>query len=488
MPVEGEGSLSTRAVRGVLWTASPFLVQWFVLVMFYALVPAEEMGVFEFALILVMFLALLADLGLGSALVQYEEVTEAHFHTAFWTNLIVGLSLTVIVVALAPSFAALQAESERDFTRVLSVLVLLVPLAAVSGIFRARLQRELSFRPMAVAEVVAIAAFCVSAVALVWAHGVMGAVISSVIRELALLVALCWASAWRPRLVFSTSALRQILGFGLNLTGSRCLNYFTNRLPALAIELRLGPSALAYYSFGYRLTLIPLARMSTVVMRVFFPTFSAVQRDDAVLRRGYLRTAQSIALFYWPLLTVFVFAPDLLEVLRRVDGHDLSAAATPLRLLAGAALLKAVGAAVGSIFLAKGKASWLLYWSLFSLALLLPALYLFLPHGVTGVAAAIAATAFVFLVLSQCLTNRLIGLDFTAFVSTLARPALVTVVVLAALVSTRQFIEADALTMCLLGAAVWAASTALGLRLFAWTLCVDLWRTARGDVACSRCR
>ena len=481
MSVESGRSLSTRALRGVLWTASPFALQLFIGVLFYAFIPTAEMGRFEYALIVVMVLALLADLGLGSALVQHRNPSEEHFDSAFWTNLAAGAALTAGLAAAAPQLARLSgAEDPEQFARVTRVLVLLVPFAAVSGVFRGRLQKDLRFRQMAAAEAFSILVYTAAAVFLLQKYGVMAAVISAVVRELALLGGLWRASSWTPRLRFRLSALGDLFRFGINLTGSRCLNYAGHNLAGFVIFPLLGETALGYYRFAHRLTLMPLVRISAVVMRVFFPTFSAIQEDDALLRRGYLRAVQSIALFFWPLLAVFVFAPEALELLRRVDGRDLRPAALPLQLLAAAALLKAAGSAVGSIFLAKGRSSWLLYWSIFSLAVLLPVLFACVSHGVAWASAAIAATALLFLVLSQHLTNRLIGLTFADFTGALARPAGVAALVLAVLVLVRSLATGDALAACAAGALAWAAATLIGMRLLAWELCRDLWATARG--------
>ena len=482
MSVESGRSLSTRSLRGVLWTASPFALQLFIGVLFYAFIPTAEMGRFEYALILVMVLALLADLGLGSALVQHRGASEEHFDSAFWTNLAAGAALTAAAVAAAPRLALLSGAGDPEqFARVTRVLVLLVPFAAVSGVFRGRLQKDLRFRQMAAAEAFSILVYTAAAIILLREYGVMAAVISAVVRELALLAGLWRASSWTPRPRFRLSALGDLFRFGINLTGSRCLNYAGHNLAGFVIFPLLGETALGYYRFAHRLTLMPLVRISAVVMRVFFPTFSSIQEDDALLRRGYLRSVQSIALFFWPLLAVFVFAPEALALLKRIDGRDLGPAALPLQLLAAAALFKAAGSAVGSIFLAKGRSNWLLYWSIFSLAVLLPVLFLCVSRGVAWATGAIAGTAFLFLVLSQHLTNRLIGLRFAEFISALARPAGVTVLVTGVLVLVRNLAGGDALVSCAAGALAWVAATLAGMRLLAWELCLHLWRTARGS-------
>jgi len=474
-------SLATRTVRGVFWTGSAFVMQVVTTFVFYRFLPTAQMGQFEWALVIVMLLALLCDLGLGSALVQDRHAGEEHFAAAFWLCLTFGSTVTATVVLLAPTVADLVSPQDtHGFEPVLRGLVLLVPCAAVSGLFRARLQRELRWRAMAVAE---IGSSVVHAGVAFWllatGHGIMSAVHSAVAREAALLLGLAWTARWLPAPRFGFDALRRILAFGLNLTGSRCLNYLNSNLARVVIGWSLGMEALGFYSFAYRLTLMPLVRISTIITRVFFPTFSAIQQDDALLRRVYVKATQAVALAYWPaLMAVIVFSPQILTFVF----EDPSQALWPMRLLALATLVKAVGASVGSIFLAKGRASWALYWSVFSVIVLVPSLYLVIdPWGLVGVCSVIAATSVLFLGLSQHLANRLINLPYVTYLTSLWRPLL-----LAGWVGGFSWLGSlwlpDApLPAAGISAAIVLISGLSGLRLCAWDLCLEMWRSARGE-------
>jgi O-antigen/teichoic acid export membrane protein len=501
--------LATRAIRGAFWTSSPFLLQIGVRLVFFSDQGPAIMGLFDVALLLVMVLALLSDLGLWSALIQRRDVTDLHFSTAFWTCLCSG----VVIAALTSRFGAQAIVSVTvgigylvglaelgpiagpathatavhagagEYAPILATMSLLLPCAAVSGLFRARLQRELLFRQIAFAEVGSVVVYSIFTLAMMDSPGIRSLVIGAVVREAALLLGLIITARWLPRLEFSSTALLQILRFGLNFTGSRAIGFASNALPALVILSALGEGAVGYFNFAVGLTLMPLTRISTVLTRIFFPAFSMVQEDDAMLRRGYLKTAQSIALFFWPaLVVIFVFAPDGISIMTGVKGHDFSPALLPLRLLVVATMLKSVGTGVGSMFLAKGKANWTLYWSLFSMAVLLP-LLLWNAHDLVGVTTVIAATGLLFLVLSQILTNRLIGLRFSQYLGALARPALVTSFVLVSALVVRPLLPGEALAVCLQAMVTSALLGSLALRLFAWELCTGLWRSLRGHAA-----
>jgi O-antigen/teichoic acid export membrane protein len=470
-------SLATRTVRGMFWTGSAFALQVLTTLVFYRFLGAAPMGGFEWALIIVMLLALASDLGLGSALVQDRDAGENCFNAAFWTALVLGLTVTVTVIWTAPVIGSWVAHDDARFVPILSVLVLLVPFAAVSGVFRALLQRELRWRAMAAAEIASSVAHAASAFSLLWAgYEVMSAVYSAVLRELALLLGLAIAGRWLPGWSFHANDLRRIVGFGLHLTGSRCISYLNSNLASFVIYPLLGPEALGYFRLAYRLTLMPLVRVSTVIMRVFFPTFSAIQQDDDLLRRAYLRSVQAVALGYWPVLAGMMV---LAEAVVGLAGPDMAPAVWPLRLLAAATVIKAVGTAVGSVFLAKGRANWALYWSVFSLIVLAPALYYGVDWGVAGVSGVIAATSVVFLVLSQHLCNRLLGIGFGAYLGVLWRPILVAATAGGLLLLSHPLLPEAPLAACAAGAAVGGAATLVALRLFAWPDVMGMWGSAR---------
>lgn len=475
---EGQ-ALATRAVRGFLWTVSASLLQLVTITVLYKLLPIADMGRFEYALILVMFLALLGDLGLSSALVQERYVDDDHFDAAFWINLFWGIALTALILVGAPLVATvLRIDNAPDFIRALRILGLLIPFASVSGIFRARLQRDLDFSAVALSEVVSVVAFGIIVVPLVLLLpelGVLVPLVGSVVREAGLLLSLCWSARWHPRCRFAWPALRRILPFSLHMTGSRAVAYLNTYIAGLFILPSLGDTAMGYYRLSERLTLTPLTRLATTIFRVSLPTFSTIQDDDGLLRQGYLGSVQNLILGMGPLLVgLYVFAPELLEVLENTP------ALTVLRLLAVATLLKVIGTMVGSIFMAKGKASWSLYWSLFSLAVLIPAVYLAVPHGVEGIAVVIAGSSLLFLVLSQQLTNRLIGMSARQFAAALARPCLVLLVLFIVLAAARLLLPGSPTAVLIQGTVLGALVLGLALRLLAWELCAASWHSLRG--------
>jgi PST family polysaccharide transporter len=446
---------------------------------FFKLLPLSAMGQFDFALRVVMLTALVGALGMNEALVQLREAEESHFSTAFWVCLILGSVVAVLIVFAAPVIGKLS-DDPKAFQAVLLPLILFIPFASVSGIFRARLARALRFRAVAFADLVAaIIGAGVGLTCLVWDYGIWSAVWNAVSREALLMLSLWWISDWRPKFVFRWASLRQLLRFGLNVTGANAMNYFANNLDKLIVFPILGDRAQGLYSFAYRFTMMPLSRAAQVLAKVSFPTFSRVQDDDAALRRAYLRTVSMIALGAWPVLAGgFIFAPEFLLL---VKGQAMMEGLMPLRLLIFAGMLKAVGTVVGSIFLAKGKAHWSFRWSLVSLFVFLFSLLYGVQHGLSGVASVISLVSFFALFVTQILVNRLIALPLVDYFKALIRPGIIAGSVAGLLWVVKPMILFEPLMTLVLGSLMGGLFCMMGVRFLAWSLVMRFWRDFRGQ-------
>ena len=89
-------------LKGVFWSSIQLVVnQSFTFVIRLVLAKLlfpEQFGIIGMATIFTGFVQVLNDLGIGAALVQKkdEDLTEAHFHTSFWTG--VGWSFFLFIL------------------------------------------------------------------------------------------------------------------------------------------------------------------------------------------------------------------------------------------------------------------------------------------------------------------------------------------------------------------------------------------------------
>ena len=92
----------------------------------------------------------------------------------------------------------------------------------------------------------------------------------------------------------------------------------------------------------------------------------------------------------------------------------------------------------------------------------------------------IAAASLLFLLLSQYLANRLIGLSSATYLAALARPVLLVACVLAVLWLARPLLPGPPLAVLTAGTALGIIATLAALPLIAGDLCRTYWKSVRG--------
>ena len=459
-------SLRRRASRGVKQNAIASVItaiaQVAQLALLARLLQPADFGVASIATMIIGFLALAVDLGMGSALVHARDLGQKDLSSVLWATLGLGASILLAMVLFSSPVAAFF-----DQPRLVPQLAWMgVGFAATSvgTVFRSVLERECAFGRLAAATsasalfglavAVSLAVYGSGAMAIAW-----GFLAAASLRTL--LFAFLAVSFWKPQLVFEAAGVRRFVRFGSKVTGQRLVNYWSANLDFFLAGRFAGAQALGQYAIAYNLANLPSSQINVVLNNIFFPLFARVQDDDGLVRNGYLKL-QSIASFLnFPLLTALaVLAPDGVPFLL---GDRWRSAAALLQILCVVGLARSIGGTTGPLLLVKGRPGLGFRWSLILFGITAPALVAgMLLGGVRGMALAFAAAQLVAVCLNYVILVRtLVGPCLAAYLGTIF-PALVASVaagVVMALVASESFLRLG--VSLLLGAGVYLFATFL---------------------------
>ena len=102
MAPEPDAPLGRRAIRSVGWVAldkwGTRLTSLVVFGILGRLLAPADFGVIALATVFLAFLSVLVDIGFSQALVQRENLDDAHTHTAFWISLGLGVGLGLSLI------------------------------------------------------------------------------------------------------------------------------------------------------------------------------------------------------------------------------------------------------------------------------------------------------------------------------------------------------------------------------------------------------
>ena len=219
--------LKDKVISGVFWRllerigtqAMGFVVS----IILARLLEPKDFGIITLITVFIALASVFVQGGFGTALIQKKDLTETDYNSVFYLSLVIALVLYGVLFVGAPWIATFY--SEPVLVGIVRVMSLSLIIGAVNAIQNAVLIREmkfkLSFKVSLISTLVAGVVGCGMAY---MGYGVWAIVGSSLASQVASTIVLWRIVAWRPRLMLSFAAIRQLFGFGSKLLVSGLLD------------------------------------------------------------------------------------------------------------------------------------------------------------------------------------------------------------------------------------------------------------------------
>src|SRR6266545_309455 len=348
--------LRQRAVRGgAILIATRLLTQvfvWAITLTVAKLLLPFDYGVMTSGLLIVGLADLLAEAGVGKALIQKERLEPADVAEGFTLHLLLSAVSYAVLFALAEPVALwLEVPEFAGFLRVLGLLLLLVPFRSIP---LALLDRELRLGKQSVVHVAttALQGGLVLGLAIAgfgyWALAA-GAMAARVLEA----VALTYLAGWRPRLRLPGVRARGLLAFGLSVSLSSLLWFVYSNSDFAIVGKLTGPVALGFYALAFQLISLPVQKLTANVNQVAYPVFCRLQDDRPRLRDWYLRLTVLLGCLGAPALVGMALVAE--DAFALILGDKWLPAVLPFQLLSAVGVLMIYGASVPALLSAVGR-------------------------------------------------------------------------------------------------------------------------------------
>ena len=381
-------TLDSKLTKAYVWTTAGSVAKNFAgfaisLVLAKLLGPAEY-GLLGMAMVFTNILVILQDCGIGQAVVYYQE-ERSGLSLYFTTAAIIGGVLTLLAFFIAPVIAWFY--QQPAITPVVRALSSTLMLGSLYSVGQGLLVREFDFRLLAIIELSSTVIAGVTGIFCALAGlGVWALVINVIFSGLLQTVAVCWFVRPRFTTQLDLAKLRDILRWGLPLTGASMLWQVYENSDYLVVGKMLGQTAVGYYTMAFRMATLVNSRVASIINRVSFPTFSTVQTDYPELIAHWNSITERIGLLVFPISTALALnAHDFLLIL----GKKWLPAEIPLQLLCLLGSLKPLISTMTNCMCAVGRTKLSFYFSLTN-AIALPLAFIVACRvgGVVGVAVA----------------------------------------------------------------------------------------------------
>lgn len=311
--------LKQKIARGAVWTLAEDFgtkgVRFLVSMILARLLTPNDYGSIALITVFMAIGGVIADSGLGKALIQKKDATDLDFNSMFYASLVLSGTVYVILFLCAPLIGSFYHSTE--VVPILRVFSLSLIFSAVNGVQNAELMRKMRFDVSCKIGVVGSLASAVSGVLLAYlGWGPWSIVVSSLICSVVVTILKWVMIAWRPHLVFSFSALRGLFGYGWKLTVASLLETSYQQLSSLFIGRFYSKADLAFVNRGQSMPSLMMGSINGMLGRVTFPALVQMQDDKSRVRDSMRRIVASSTFLVFPLMMgLGICAEDVIRVL-----------------------------------------------------------------------------------------------------------------------------------------------------------------------------
>lgn len=412
--------LKSKVFSSIGWAfssqASREICQFIVSIILARILLPKDYGLVSMATTVTGFIQMFNTMGFRSALIQKQNSNDKDYTTAFWTTLLLSVSLYIVTVSISP-IAAWFFE-EPILKGLMSISALGFIITALNTIHFARLEKAMDFKKISIIEIcTTLISGIVSITLATNGYGVWSLVVGGIAGQVLTMPLPWYFTRWRPSYTFDKAALKELFGFGSRVTGAVFINYFARNADNLIIGKVLGSTALGYYSMAYGLMLKPLQYVSSNFSRVLFSAFSSIRNDAEKTRSAYLKVVHFISLITFPMMTGLLFvAPEFVQV---VYGSKWAPIVPIFQILCLLGASQSIGSTVGTIYMSQGRADLQLKYTAIFSSIVVASFFVGVQWGVIGVAVAYAFASGGIWMWSHAIANRLIGLQMKTLLSQL---------------------------------------------------------------------
>lgn len=387
------------------------------------LVPAD-FGLLAMVQPLLTLVDSLSNLGLETATVQRQDLTQDEVSSIFWFSLKINAFIILGMMLAGPLLAWFYGQPE--LTNIVFCLAIGSASLCLSFQQMSLLKRQMQFEILTLIEVVAL----IASTALAISTARLGLGYWSLILQLTTFqtikgIAYWLLCDWRPsgfnQSFQLTPDLRSMFSYGIYLTGYRCITRVGMEMDRILLGYFGGANALGLYSVAYQWAYFPFWQiyypLFDVAVASFSRSLSEPERYRTYCRRGF----SVIFAVYMPALAfLFVTAQ---AVILLILGEQWLEIVPMFRVLTVAVFVGGIYRVTKWVYVSAGETQHQFRWSLIHTPIMITAVAIGVHWGAFGVALGYTTGMCLLSYPSVIHCVRKVPLTFSDFFSSVWRPA-----------------------------------------------------------------
>ncbi|MFL2132962.1 lipopolysaccharide biosynthesis protein [Desemzia sp. FAM 24101] len=411
--------------KGVFYSAlgkySNVVIQLVVTAILSRILTPQEYGIVAVVNVFLIFFQMLADFGIGPAIIQNKTLTKYEINSIFGFSIYLALFLGIVFVFLGYPISIFY--SNQVYIPISMVLAVCLFFYGVLVVPQSILLREKKFSTVNMVTILAnVASGVVSIVLAFNGFSYYALIISNTVKAALLFVVFYFKTDINPQFKLDTSPLKKIFSFSKNQFLFNFINYFSRNLDSMLIGRYFSASALAFYDKAYQVSLYPNQILTNVISPVIQPIMSEYETDLQKIKTVYLKITTILASIGLP-LSVFLFF-NASEIILFLFGDQWSGSVLPFQILAVSVWVQMISSSTGAIFQSANRTDLLLLSGILSAIVTVSAIFIGIFAGKIEYVALMVIIAFSinFVQTIYLLMYRLFQTNFTEVIKALVKP------------------------------------------------------------------
>ena len=280
-------------------------IQFVVQIILARLIEPAQFGVLAVMTSFTNIIQIFTQSGLNSALIQSNRVEEEDYSAVFSINFIIMSAFYFLAFIFAPVIEKFYEYS--NFVLPFRVLAVTFFVSALSSVQVAILTKKLQFK--AIFKCSLIGVLISGSVGIYMAyHGyeIWALVVQAVLNQVLNTTLLCFEVKWKPKIFFSVSRIKKLLGYGGKVLLGSLIGEFYNDFSSFIIGKVASAESLAFFKRGKLFPQNISSVVTTTTKSVMYPIMSAQQDDDKTILDTFRMTMR---------ISTYIVTPALLGML-----------------------------------------------------------------------------------------------------------------------------------------------------------------------------
>lgn len=345
-------SIRKASLINIVVRYSSILIQILYSAVLARILTPKDFGIVAVLTVFSSFFSLLANMGIGTAVIQNKELSDNDNNSLFSFTVYLGLLLMILFSAFSFLIAFFYDNPVyKSLGAILSISLCFNILNTVPNAILLKQKRFLvvGIRTIIVTLISSIITIVLAISGLRYYSIVLHSVVSSII----LLLWNIFSVRLHANLRVDWSSVKKISSYASYQFLFNITNYFARNLDSLLIGKYLGDVSLGYYNKSYTLMLFPIQNLTHVITPVLHPILSEYQNDKERIFTQYMKVVKVLSLLGIFVMPFSFSAAD--ELILLFFGDQWSQAIPVFRLLTLSIYPQMITSSTGVIFQSLGN-------------------------------------------------------------------------------------------------------------------------------------